>query len=116
MRGSIGCDHPDQIAAIGQQRGIEAESFFGDFVVAEWLPIIFFVTAIKERVGELVVVVVMRLPADFDRTAIGGGRRRWRGNSDTGSLAGLGCAANRAGLYFNFVHHRSNVLGKIIYR
>ena len=60
------------VAAVGNQRGVEAVGFVGDFVL-EQAPDGFAVAAQIERVDQVVAVVIVRGPADGDGGAILGG-------------------------------------------
>ncbi len=69
VRGRIGGDDLDLVAAVGNQRGIKTVRLVGHLFF-EQPPDALAVSAQEERVGEVIAVVVVRRPADCDGGAI----------------------------------------------
>ena len=69
VRGRVGGDNLYLVAAVGNQRGVEAVGLVGDLIL-EQTPDFFAVAAQVERIDQVVAVVVVRGPADGDGGAI----------------------------------------------
>ena len=116
VRSGVGGHHFNHVAAIRQQARIEAVRFIGDLIAGQRLPIALAITAIEERVGQLVAVIVMRVPA-HGHVAVSG-RVASRSGSSAGILRRIGWLGARGGrrklagsLHFYLIHHRRHVLG-----
>ena len=75
MRRRVGRNDFDAIAAVGDERGVEAVGLVGD-VVFKQVPIVFAVAAEIERIDEVVAVFIVGGPANGNGGAVFDGRER----------------------------------------
>ena len=69
VRGRVGSDHFDLVAAVGDLRRVKAEGLVGDLIL-EQSPDGLVVAAKVERVGQVVAVIVVGGPAGGDGGAV----------------------------------------------
>src|SRR6266853_1085466 len=122
MRRRVGGDDLHGIAAVGYETGVERIIAIGE-VVLQQQPARFAVAAVVDGVDQLIVVIVMRRPANANRIAVADSGR-WRIEARLPlslSLPGRLAAAytrNRliviAGLHSDVVNFRSNIFGQVI--
>src|ERR1700686_3781730 len=72
MRRRVGGDDLHRVASVRQEAGVKRIIAIGE-VVLQQQPTRFAVAAVVDAVDELIVVVVMRRPADADRVAVADG-------------------------------------------
>ena len=118
MRGRVRGDNLHGVATIRQKARVERIVTIGEIILQQQ-PARFAIAAVIHGEHELIVVVVMRRPANGDRIAItDGGRHRVKtglpGYQNIGASPMRNGLVAIAGLHRNVVDFRRNVLGQIV--
>src|SRR5436305_3149966 len=129
MRWGIGGDYSHRVSTIGQQTRVPRIELVGN-VVLQQLPVVFVVTAVVNRVDEIVVIIVVRGPAHGNIVTIFDRRRRrvethrccsrsaseWNSHAFTRRLLRWYRSDASANLHADILDHRRDVLRQIVER